>query len=98
MLKHTSDSSFEIVNVEDGSRIVRNVKHLRHVPVPLEISMPDSAENWSDEGAQETLLKSDVSEQSQISSVRVPETTNKPVTTRSGRVVKKPARFKDMIM
>lgn len=60
--------------------------------------MPDSAENWSDKGAQETFLKSDVSEQSQISSVTVPETTNKPVTTRSGRVVKKPARFKDMIM
>lgn len=46
----------------------------------------------------ETLFKSDVSEESQSSSVTVPDTTSKPVATRSGRVVKKPARFKDMIM
>ncbi len=52
LLKHTSDNSFEMVNAEDGSRIVRNVKHMRHVPIQLEISMPDAAEEQSDQRTQ----------------------------------------------
>ncbi|XP_051973262.1 uncharacterized protein K02A2.6-like [Xyrauchen texanus] len=54
LLKNTSDNSFEMVNVEDGSRIVRNVKHIRHVPIQLEISIPEPAEKQSDQGTQET--------------------------------------------
>ena len=98
LLRHTSDNSIEMVNVEDGSRIVRNVKHIRHVPVQLEINIPEPAEIQSDQATQETVVKSDSSKEPQSSSVTVPDTFSKPLTTRSGRVIKKPARFKDMIM
>uniref|UniRef100_A0A673JH84 Integrase catalytic domain-containing protein n=1 Tax=Sinocyclocheilus rhinocerous TaxID=307959 RepID=A0A673JH84_9TELE len=94
LLRHTSDNSFEMVNVEDGTRIVRNVKHIRHVPVQLEINIPEPAEIQSDQATQETVVKSDSSNEPQSSSVTVPD-TSKPLTTRSGRVIKKPARFKE---
>ncbi|ROL48836.1 hypothetical protein DPX16_23189 [Anabarilius grahami] len=98
LLRHTLDNSFEMVNVEDGPRIERNVKNIRHVPVQLEINIPGPAEKQSDQGTQETVVKSDSSKEPQSSFVTVPDTSSKPLTTRSGRVIKKPACFKDMIM
>ena len=39
LIRNTADNSFELVNTEDGSRVIRNVKHLRHTPVVLDIDV-----------------------------------------------------------
>ena len=38
---NTSDKSFELVNTENGTLVIRNVKHLRHAPLPLEFDIPE---------------------------------------------------------
>ncbi len=55
--------------------------------------MPEPAKKLSGQRAQETLFKSDSSEESQSSSVTVPDPPSKPLSTRSGRVVKKQHRL-----
>lgn len=35
LLRNMADNSFELVNAEDGSKVIRNVKHLRHIPVVM---------------------------------------------------------------
>ena len=44
LLRNTADNSFELVNIEDGSKVIRNVKHLRHTPVVMDfdVSEPSS--------------------------------------------------------
>ena len=96
LLKNTSDNSFELINTEDGSKVIRNVKHLRHTPVVMDFDVPEPTEarvlndNLDMEFAQITPA---VEIPPEPDSAPVPEW--QVVTTRRGRVVRKPARYRD---
>lgn len=97
ILRSTSDASFELVNTENGSHVNRNVKHLRHAPMPLEVSISEPEILDLDIGVPEDTLQSQQLPSAEISqeTVTVPEL--KPpdeLTTRSGRVIKRPARYR----
>ncbi|KAL7824648.1 hypothetical protein SRHO_G00344920 [Serrasalmus rhombeus] len=96
LLRNTSDNAFELVNTEDGSRVIRNVKHLCHTPVILDF---DVLEPPSDHNAQINNDIVDVPIAETATAVEIPPETDPPVseviTTRKGRVIRKPIRYRE---
>lgn len=41
LLRSTADNLFELVNTEDGSKVIRNVKHLQHTPDVCDFDIPE---------------------------------------------------------
>lgn len=95
LLRNTSDNSFELVNTNDGSMLIRNVKHLRHTPVVIDFDVAVPVEAHEDPGALEMSQSAPTAEcpPEQVSET-VPENV-KQGATRSGRVIRKPARYRD---
>lgn len=95
ILKSTSDTSFELVNTENGSRVNRNVKHLRHAPVN-EVSIPEPEIPELDIRVPEDIQPQHLPTAEipqETATVPEPKPPNE-LTTRSGRVIKKPARYR----
>ena len=96
ILRSTSDTSFELVNTENGTLVIRNVKHLRHAPFPLEFNIPEPATPNMDMRVPEDTPhpQHQPAVETPQETVNVPEPKPPEVTTRSGRAIKKPARFR----
>ena len=96
ILRSTSDNSFELVNTVNGTLVIRNVKHLRHAPFPLEFNIPEPATPNMDMRVPEDTPhpQHQPAVETPQETVNVPEPKPPEVTTRSGRAIKKPARFR----
>lgn len=90
LLRKTSDNSFELVNTEDGSRIMRNVKHLRHTPMVMDVDV--SAEACEDSKALDMPDAQSILAEDTQKAVSVPDEQS---VTQSGSVIKKPAGYRD---
>lgn len=90
LLRNTANNSFEPVNTEDGSKVIRNVKHLQHTPVVMDFDVSEPAEAQMDTGALDMQCA-----QSTPADEIPPEPDSAPVpekqvtTTKSGRVIRK---------
>lgn len=92
LLRNTSDHSFELVNTEDRSRITRNVKHLCHTPVVIDLEAAVPAEAHEDTRVLDMQDAQSAPAECPQEAVPVPDQRS---VTRSGRVIKKPARYRD---
>ena len=101
LLRNTSDNSFELVNTQDGSRVMRNVKHLRHAPMEMDFDITVPAEAHTGIGASaEACENAEVLDmQNEPHAIEAPSEavsgSGNDCVTRSGRVVRKPARYRD---
>lgn len=98
LIRNTSPHAFERVNTEDGSTFMRNVKHLRHVPMLEECQVPEQSQEPSEEPVTHTTEPEQTQNSMEVQ--RPPETVlvpQKQLTTRSERVIKRPECFKDMV-
>ncbi|XP_051804922.1 uncharacterized protein K02A2.6-like [Acanthochromis polyacanthus] len=97
LLRNTANNSFELVNTEDGSKVIRNVKHLRHTPVVTDIDVSETPPVYNTESNKDTVDVSVVD--ITPPAAEIPPEPDPPVPnviiTRKGRVIRKPARYRD---
>ncbi|XP_061142102.1 uncharacterized protein LOC133158746 [Syngnathus typhle] len=95
LLRNTADNSFELVNTEDGSKVIRNVKHLRHTPIIMDFDVPEHP-----------LVHAQINSDSvDVPIANTDHATERPpepdpavsdiITTRKGRVIRKPIRYRE---
>uniref|UniRef100_A0A3P9KEY2 Gypsy retrotransposon integrase-like protein 1 n=1 Tax=Oryzias latipes TaxID=8090 RepID=A0A3P9KEY2_ORYLA len=96
LLKNTSDSSFELVNTEDGSKVIRNVKHLRKTPLEVDFDIPEPSSACSEPNYHEAK---DASTAETTPALEIPPerdpSSSDVITTRKGRVIRKPIRYRE---
>lgn len=102
ILRNPSDKSFELVNTENGTLVIRNVKHIRRVPLPVDFDILEPVTQNLDLNIDMNMrAPKDAPLPQHLPAVETPqETVMLPEpkategTTRSGRVIKKPACYR----
>lgn len=95
LLINTLDNSFELVNSEDGAKVIRNVKHLRKKPLEVDFDIPEPSLSCNEPNHHETV---DVSTAETAPVVEIPPehdpSASDVLTTRKGWVIRKPIRYR----
>lgn len=83
LLSKTSDSSYELVNTEDGSLIKRNVKHMRHASLSVDSPVPELERRGLAHICKVNKCKVSKSRKTSIKEEKLPETVpvEKPLMT-----------------
>ncbi|XP_053374213.1 uncharacterized protein K02A2.6-like [Mercenaria mercenaria] len=95
--KHDTPRSY-IVENKDGKQYRRNRRHLRSSKVPVQIE-PDIPPQASLDNNTQNMQNASEPEQQQHTDAHISENLPKPtITTRSGREIKQPSRFRDYVV
>lgn len=96
LLRNTADNSFELVNTEDGSKVIRNVKHLHHTPVVMDfdVSKPPLVHNAQINNDTVDVLIAETAPAAETPPEPDPP-ASEVITTRKANVIRKPIRYRE---
>ena len=97
LLRNTANNSFELVNIEDGSKVIKNVKHLRQTPMVMDfdVSEPSSVCNGQVNNDTGDVLIAETAPAVEVTTVPDPP-VSEVITTRKGCVIIRPIIQRDL--